>query len=106
MLGQVCTFRPATNFSGSHFNRGENAVWLGVEWVNEPHEAHEIFTLANDLARHQIRYVFVYASYLKPDGQFNPTYAYAAEFVSGLKRVNPDIHIQAWIGLPPKCELE
>lgn len=75
-------------------------MWLGVEWVNAPHAPEEIATLASMLTKRQIRYVFVYASYLKPDGRFNPTHAYAAEFVQTLKAVNPDLNVQAWIGLP------
>jgi hypothetical protein len=85
---------------GWYFNQGANAVWLGVEWVNEPHDPGEIAALADVLTKQQIRYVFVYATYMKPDGQFNPTYAYAAEFVQTLKAVNPDLNVQAWIGLP------
>ncbi len=99
-IGRACIFRPATHYPGSHFNRGTNAAWLDVEWVNEPHSAQEITTLADDLARRQIRYVFVYASYLKSNGRFNPTYGYMRSFVSQLKAANPALHIQAWIGLP------
>lgn len=75
-------------------------MWLGVEWVNEPHNPEEIAILADVLTKQQIRYVFVYTTYLKPNGRFNPTYAYAAEFVPTLKAVNPDLNVQAWIGLP------
>jgi hypothetical protein len=100
VASRACVFRPATHYAGSHFNRGTNAAWLGVEWVNEPHSAQEIAALADDLDRRQIRYVFVYTSYLKSDGQFNPTYGYMTDFVSQLKAKNPALHIQAWIGLP------
>lgn len=75
-------------------------MWLGVEWVNEAHSPEEIAVLADVLTKQQIQYVFVYTTYLKPDGQFNPTYAYAAEFVQTLKAVNPELNVQAWIGLP------
>lgn len=95
-----CFLRPATAFPGAHFNQGTNAVWLGVEWVNEPHDTEEIITLANTLNRRQLQYVFAYASYLKPDGRFNPTYSHAAEFVRMLKVTQPDLNVQAWIGLP------
>ncbi|MGC8880554.1 MAG: glycoside hydrolase family 18 protein [Anaerolineae bacterium] len=99
-LGRGCIFRPATNFPGAHFNRSANAAWLGVEWVNEPHESHEITALANELDRREIRYVFVFASYLRPDGEFNPTYSHAAEFTRALKGIQPGLNVQAWIGLP------
>jgi spore germination protein YaaH len=84
----------------THFNNGTNAVWLGVEWVYGSHSLEEINALANDLGRRQIRYVFVYTSYLKSDGQFNHTYSRAGEFVQTLKTMQPDTSIQAWIGLP------
>jgi hypothetical protein len=95
-----CYFRPATNFAGGHFNQGTNAVWLGVEWVNQPHDEAEIMTLADNLNRRQVRYVFAYASYLKSSGQFNPTYPYAAKFNSVVKGSHPHLIVQAWIGLP------
>jgi len=102
VVGRGCIFRPATDYPGSYFNRGINATWIGVGWVNEPHDPEEIIALANDLNRRQIRYVFAYVSYLKPDGQFNPTYPHAAEFVRVLKVAQPDLNVQAWIGLPLK----
>lgn len=95
-----CFLRPATNFPGAHFNQGTNAVWLGVEWVDQAHSAAEILNLANILDKQQIRYVFVYTSYLKPGGHFNPTYSYAGQFIQTLKATEPDLNVQAWIGLP------
>lgn len=95
-----CFLRPATSFPGAHFNQSTNAVWLGVEWVKEPQESNEIAALANDLNRREIRYVFVYASYLRADGEFNPTYSHAAEFTHALKAMQPGLNVQAWIGLP------
>ena len=100
IVGRACIFRPATNYPGAHFNQGANAAWLGVEWVNEPHDAEEIATLADALTKQQIRYVFVYTSYLKPGGQFNPTYSYAGQFIQTLKATEPDLNVQAWVGLP------
>lgn len=99
-LGRGCIFRPATNFPGAHFNRGANAAWLGVEWVNEPHGSGEITALANELNQWGIRYVFVFASYLRSDGEFSPSYSHAAEFTRALKAVQPGLNVQAWIGLP------
>ncbi len=95
-----CFFRPTTNFAGEHFNQGVNAVWLGVEWVNQAHDEAKITALANDLNQRQIRYVFAYTSYLKSNGRFNPTYSYAAKFNNVIKGSHPHIVIQAWIGLP------
>jgi len=100
LVGRWCVFRPSTTHPGGFFNRGTNAVWLGVEWVNEPHTIEEIDALADMLTTQQIHYVFVYASYLKANGRFNPTYAYASEFVQTLKTMQPDLNVQAWVGLP------
>lgn len=96
-----CALRPATNFSGSHFNHGNNAVWLSIEWVKDAHTPAEVAALAGDLARRQIRYVFAYTTYLRIDtADFNPTYAHAAEFVQAFKQAQPDLKVLAWIGLP------
>jgi hypothetical protein len=98
-----CFIRPGTNFAGEHFNRGHNAAWLGVEWSMEPHTAAEVAALAEDLQRRQIDTIFVYVSYLKPTGLFNPTYDHAREFVTLLKQVAPQINVQAWLGIPVKA---
>ncbi len=95
-----CFLRSGTNFPGAYFNQGTNAVWLGVEWVNQAHSAGENLDLADIFDKQQMRYVFVYTSYLKPDGRFNPTYSHASQFIRMLKATQPDLSIQAWIGLP------
>jgi hypothetical protein len=95
-----CFFRPATNYPGAHFNRGANAIWLGVEWVSEAHDDSDVVALADDLNRWQIRTVYVFVSYLKADGEFNPTFTHAAQFVRVFKTAQPNLDVQAWIGLP------
>ncbi len=96
-----CALRPASRYLGSHFNHGKNGMWLGVEWVNEPHADAEFVGLANDLARRQIRYVFVYTSHLRTDtGAFNNSYAHAAEFLHSFKKAQPSLKVLAWLGLP------
>jgi hypothetical protein len=95
-----CVFRPATDFPGNHFNQGKNALWLGVEWVSEAHTPDEITALADDLQSRQIRYVFVYTSFLRPDGEFNRTFEYARSFLTGLRAANANVLVLAWIGLP------
>ncbi len=98
-FGRGCIFRPATNDTGAHFSQGTNATWLGVEWVQESHGNDRIAALADDLDQRQIRYIFVFTSYLRPDGEFSPTYSYAAEFVRALRAIQPELSIQAWLGL-------
>ncbi len=97
-----CFLRPSTNYPGSHFNRGQNAAWLGVEWSMEPHSISEVEKLVAALKKRQITTIFVYVSYLKPNGEFNPTYNHAREFVTAFKQAAPDIEVQAWLGVPVK----
>jgi hypothetical protein len=98
-----CFVRPGTSYSGEHFNRGHNAAWLGVEWSMEPHSTDEVAALAADLQQRQIDTIFVYVSYLKPTGLFNPTYNHAREFVTALKQAAPQVEVQAWLGIPVKA---
>jgi hypothetical protein len=95
-----CFLRPGTNYPGAHFNRGQNAAWLGVEWSMEPHDVSEIEALTAELKQQQIATIFVYVSYLKPTGEFNPTYDHARAFVSAFKQAAPEIEVQAWLGVP------
>ena len=80
--------------------RADNAAWLGVEWLHEPQEDAAVAGLAADLRQRRIRTVYVYATYLRADGAFNPTYDYAASFTRRLRAAYPELSIQAWIGLP------
>jgi hypothetical protein len=95
-----CVLRPGTQYQGKHFNKARNAVWLGVEWSMDAHSAADVAVLAADLKRHEIRYVYVYTSYLKPAGNFNPTFDHAAEFIQAIKAAQPDLKVLAWIGVP------
>ncbi len=100
---RACFLRPMTNYPGSHFNRHRNATWLGVEWSMEPHRAEAIAALVANLQAQQITTIYVYVSYLKPTGGFNPTYDHAVEFVSSLKRIAPKLDVQGWLGIPVKA---
>jgi hypothetical protein len=95
-----CLLRPSPTLPGADFNQGTNAAWLGVEWVNTARSQGEIESLVGDLSLHQIRYIFVYATYLRADGEFNPTYEHATSFLHQVKATSTDLHVQAWIGLP------
>lgn len=100
LLGRACLFRPSTAYPGSHFNRGLNAVWLGVEWVHEPYTLEQIAALTAELQERQIRYVFAYVSYLRPEGEFNSTFEYALEFVQAFHTAAPELKLLAWLGVP------
>jgi len=101
LLGKLL-MAPPNDLPGKHFNKGLNAAWLGVEWVNGDRDTRDIVALADELARRQMKYVFVFVSYMKPNDEFNPTYSHATEFIHTLKAANPDLNVQAWIGLPLK----
>lgn len=76
------------------------AVWMGVTWSMDEHDADAIRQLANELKTQQVDDVYVYVSYLKAGDFFNPTYDYAPNFVTQLKREIPEIRVLAWIGVP------
>lgn len=97
---QRCVYESSASVPRKHLKSSSNAVWLGVEWVMEDHSRDEIIALADELAEHQVRYVFVFVSYLRCDGKFNPTYAHAGQFISTLRASEPMLNVQAWIGLP------
>lgn len=101
-IGQEFFFRPGIVHPDGYYHRDENAVWLGVEWVNDPHTVKEIEALADELQAQRIRYVFVFTSYVKQNGEFNTTYAHSATFVRVLKTTYPDVVVLAWLGLPLK----
>ena len=98
LQGCILPSRPA--WSGARFNRGTNATWLGVEWISKPQQVTDITALADKLARLQIHYVFVFATYLRADGEFGATYKQASEFIRVVKAVQPTISLQAWVGVP------
>lgn len=97
---RACVFRPGGDAPGPSFNRGTNAAWLNVEWVNQPHTDTEIDSLADSLVALQIRDVFAYASYLRTGNVFGEGAQHAAAYVARVKAHTPQLRIQAWIGLP------
>jgi hypothetical protein len=68
----------------------------------DKHSPEETAALASGLKQRRIRYVFVYTTYLRKDGEFSETYTDAAAFVTALKHASPEIGVLAWIGLPLK----
>jgi hypothetical protein len=80
------------------------AVWMGVTWSMDVHTDAEISALAEELQAQNVNDVYVYVSYLKADGQFNPTYAYATDFTRRFHAAAPDIRLYAWLGVPITAE--
>lgn len=80
------------------------ATWLSVSWSMSLPEAAEVTKLTERLRALAVDDVYVYVSYLKPDGTFNPTFDFAPEFVAALKRDAPELRALAWIGVPVSVE--
>ena len=77
-----------------------NAAWIGVEWVNEPPAPAAVSALSDDALRYGLNTLFVYTTYLREDGTFNPTYPHAQEFLEMYREANPDTRLLAWVGVP------
>lgn len=88
-----------TNYPSVHFNKGQNAIWLEHAWAGAPHRQSDIDTLAAQLTREQIAYVFVHVGPLDSDGtisdQIEP---YPEMFVHEMHAQAPNIKVFAWIG--------
>ena len=93
-LGQT-----VTNYSGAHFNRGQNAVWLEHTWAGEPHSAGDYDALAARLSHEQIGYVFAHVGPLDSDGTIPDARASnAAALAVALHQRLPGLKVLAWIG--------
>ncbi len=89
----------ATDFSGAHFNQGENAVWLEHTWAGDAHSDADYDALADRLEAEQIRYVYAHVGPLDSDGTIPADRApYAQQLATALHDRLPGIHILAWIG--------
>lgn len=89
----------ATDYGGSTFNQGKNAIWLAHTWVGDPHSLTEYQTLFDRLHRHEIHYVFVHSGPLNGDGTVRTDrYNYAADFLRAAHQDAPDIVVLAWLG--------
>jgi hypothetical protein len=85
--------------SGKFFNKNNNAVWIGHEWVGEEKSDAEIQTLVSNLEKHKIGTVFVHAGPLLEDGSIDPeTYKYSINFIEKAKQFDSKIQYQAWLG--------
>lgn len=93
-------FHPMAEVSGTYLDKGANAVWAGVEWVNQPHSRDGIAGLANEFNQKGIKYIYVFVSYMRSDGSFAPSFIYAREFLAALKETQPTLQVLAWLGIP------
>lgn len=89
----------SANQSGSFYNKGNNAVWLGHEWVGERKQYDEIEDLIKHLKENQIDTVFLHSGPLNADGKVDTsTYKYALYFIEKAKQLDKNIEYQAWLG--------
>jgi len=87
------------NQSGSFYNKGNNAVWIGHEWVGTEKSDQDIQKLVSTLKENQIGTVFVHSGPFKEDGTIDPeTYQYSINFIEKAKQLDNKIKYQAWLG--------
>jgi len=84
--------------SGCHLS--QNAAWISVDWTAAVQSEESIRQLAEEAQKRHLAYLYPYTTYLQPDGTFNNTYEYAAEFVTQFRRFNQSTRLLAWIGIP------
>ncbi len=78
---------------------GPNALWATHDWVGDPHTASEYAGLASLLRTNDINDVFFHVGPLDASGEIsNARYRYAADLLHALKRLDPSVVTQAWIG--------
>ena len=88
-----------TDFSGAHFNLGENAVWLEHTWAGNDHSDADYDALADRLEAEQIRYVYAHVGPLDSDGTIPDDRApYAKQLATALHQRMPSVQVLAWIG--------
>jgi hypothetical protein len=89
----------ATNFPGSHFNRGLNAVWLEHTWAGDLHSSADYASLAATLRAEQIGDIYVHVGPLDSDGTIPADRApYASTFAAAMHVRMPGVKVLAWIG--------
>ncbi len=76
------------------------ATWLGVDWSMEKQNPARVKRLAAQLKALVVDDVYAFVSYLTANDTFNPSYAFAPEFVAALKQSAPGLRVLAWIGVP------
>ncbi len=86
--------------AGTNCRLSENGAWISVDWTSKAIDGASVKELAASAADRKIKYLFPYATYLKSDGTFNPTYDHAAEFVAEFRRFSREARLLAWIGIP------
>lgn len=79
---------------------GQNAAWISVDWTSKPVDKTDIKELSEQTIERKIHYLYPYTTYVKPDGTFSPSYAYARDFVARFRENNKQTRLLAWVGIP------
>lgn len=79
-----------------------NALWISVDWASQPVDSQKVTELVERVKEQHVKHLYVYTTYLKPDGSFNRSYNYAAAFVTAYKALDAQTRLWAWIGIPLK----
>lgn len=88
-----------TDYPGSHFNQGKNAVWLEHTWAGDFHSNADFDALADRLEREQIRYVYAHVGPMESDGSIPERRAQAATLLTDQLHARlPNLKVLAWIG--------
>jgi glycosyl hydrolase family 18 (putative chitinase) len=88
-----------TDYPGSHFNQGKNAVWLEHTWAGDFHSNADFDALADRLEREQIHYVYAHVGPMESDGSIPEGRAQAAALLTEQLHARlPNLKVLAWIG--------
>jgi hypothetical protein len=88
-----------TDYSGAHFNSGQNAVWLEHTWAGDAHDDGEYDALAARLRAEQVGYVLAHVGPLDSDGRIPVERAlFARNLADALHARIANIHVLGWIG--------
>lgn len=91
---------PADSFIQTGCQRSNNAAWISVDWTSQPIDEQKVAALAKRAEDHQLAYLYPYVSYVKKDGSFSESYAYANEFAQAFRQHNETTKLLAWVGVP------
>lgn len=98
-IGWYFVFGFKSDYPGSHFNKGTNAIWLDHKWVNVGVPEEQINKLVKDLQEKQIKYVFLHVGPLEGTGTIpSDRFAGARDFLYTARKADSSIVYQAWVG--------
>lgn len=83
------------------YNRGENGLWMGIEWFQGDSSPAQRSALRSHISDGQIRYLFVYTTWITAEG--TPRHSFskdAGDKVRQLRSLAPQSLWLAWVGIP------